>query len=258
MWTDEHLRLVLPVSAQFTGSDMMSDQDTAQDELVWKFFGRKPEGFFVEVGANHPTEGSQTWLLERHGWRGILVEPQQQFYERLCQARPGSKVFRAACSAPDKTGVAQLFIPAQALNGFATLERNGDDFGIRYERTEQVELTTLNALLAQAGSPKVDFVSMDTEGTELDVLRGFDLAKYRPGLIAIEDKGQSLDKHRFLRAHGYKLVKRVELNNWYVPRSTSFSMTTPGERLKLFRKVFLGLPFRKFRHWRHSRRSPLA
>ena len=47
-----------------------------QDELVWEFFGRRRAGFFLEVGANHPTQGSQTWLLEQNGWRGILVEPQ--------------------------------------------------------------------------------------------------------------------------------------------------------------------------------------
>lgn len=225
----------------------------SQDELVWEYLGRRREGFFVEVGANQPRKGSQTWLLEQNGWSGLLVEPQEQFYRLLCERRPRAKVVRAACTSPDKTGFADLHIPEGDLNGFATLERNVDDYGIRYVRTERVELVTLDALLAQAGNPQVDFISIDTEGTELDVLMGFTLARYQPALILLEDKGQSLAKHRFLRAHGYKLVKRTELNNWYVPRETRFSMTTLGERLRLWRKVFLGLPFRKFRRWRHSR-----
>jgi FkbM family methyltransferase len=233
---------------------LMNRPNQSQDELVWEYFGRRKAGFFVEVGANHPTEGSQTWLLEQNGWRGILVEPQERLFQQLTQHRPRCQVFRAACSTPDKTGFAALHIPADSLNGFASLERNVDDFGIRYERTERVELATLDALLVRAGSPKVDFVSIDTEGTELDVLRGFDVPRHRPGLILIEDKGQSLCKHRHLRARGYKLVKRTELNNWYVPQDTGFTMTTPAERLKLWRKVFLGLPFRKLRHWRHTRR----
>jgi FkbM family methyltransferase len=233
----------------------MTRQTVSQDELVWEFFSRRPEGFFVEVGANHPRQGSQTWLLEEAGWRGILVEPQAKLFEALCQARPRSKVFRAACSAPDKTGFAELHVPADGLNGFATLERNVDDAGIRYERTERVEVTTLDALLAQAGNPKVDFISLDTEGTELDVLRGFELRRHRPALILIEDKLQSLAKHRFLGSQGYKLVKRTELNNWYVPQEVEFRMTTLWERLRLWRKAFLGLPFRKFRHWRHTFRS---
>ena len=73
-----------------------------QDELVWEFFSRRAEGFFVEVGANHPRDGSQTWLLEQAGWRGILVEPQAALFQALCQERLRSKVFRAACSAPEK------------------------------------------------------------------------------------------------------------------------------------------------------------
>jgi FkbM family methyltransferase len=231
----------------------MSFQDQSQDELVWAYFGCRNEGFFVEVGANHPKEGSQTWLLEQKGWRGVLVEPQERLYKQLCEHRPRCHVFRAACSAPGRTGFADLHIPEEGLNGFATLERNVDDFGIRYERTERVELMTLDAVLARAGNPKVDFISIDTEGTELDVLRGIDLRQQRPGLILLEDKGQSLAKHRYLRAQGYKLVKRTELNNWYVPQDTQFTLTSAGERLKLWRKVFLGLPFRKFRHWRHTR-----
>jgi FkbM family methyltransferase len=231
----------------------MNRQNASQDELVWEFFDHRGEGYFVEVGANHPQQGSQTWLLEKAGWRGALVEPQASLFEALCQARPRSKVFRAACSAPEKTGFAELHVPGDELNGFATLERNVDDAGIRYERTERVGVTTLDALLAQAGNPKVDFVSLDTEGTELDVLRGFELRRHRPALLLIEDKLQSLAKHRFLRAQGYKLVKRTELNNWYVPQEVEFRMTTLWERLKLWRKVFLGLPFRKLRHWRDTR-----
>lgn len=49
-------------------------------------------------------------------------------------------------------------------------------------------------------------------------------------------------------------MKRTELNNWYVPDGTPFAMTSLFEKLKLWRKVFLGLPFRKFRHWRRTRR----
>jgi len=232
----------------------MSYLNQTQDELVWAYFGRRREGVFVEVGANRPRDGSQTWLLEQQGWCGLLVEPQEKLFRQLSEQRPHSRVFRAACSAPEKVGYADLHIPDESLDGFATLERNVDDFRIRYTHTERVEIVTLDGLLAQAGFRGVDFVSIDTEGTELDVLRGFDLATHRPGLILLEDKCQSLDKHRYLRARGYKLAKRTELNNWYVPREVKFGLTTVGERLKLWRKVFLGLPFRSLRRWRQTRR----
>ena len=228
----------------------------SQDELVWRYFNGQAKGFFVEVGANHPTDGSQSWHLEQQGWRGVLIEPQARLSAVLRKARPGSQVFQVACSAPDKVGVADLHIP-DTHDGFASLECNVDDHQMVYQTTERVEVITLDEVLRRAAAPTpLDFLSLDTEGTELDVLRGLDLEKYRPRLILIEDKGQSLDKHRHLRAHGYRLVKRTELNNWYVPEGTPFTLSSAWERVLLWRKVFLGLPFRQFRRWRHLRRRP--
>jgi FkbM family methyltransferase len=225
-----------------------------QDDYVWQFFGCRRDGFFIEVGANDPVDGSLTWLLEQNGWRGILVEPQQRLFPLLKSQRPASEVVCAACTAPEKRGWANLYIPDTRLNPFATLNPALNDPGVQYERAEKTEALTLDDVLERAGQGrKVDFVSIDTEGTELDVLRGFNLEKHQPALLLLEDKGRSLDLHRHLVRHGYKLVKRTQLNNWYVPRATRFEMTSFGEKLALWRKVFLGYPFRKFRHWRRTR-----
>jgi len=230
-------------------------EESSQDELVWKYFGCKTTGYFVGVGANDPKGGSQTWLLEQNGWRGILIEPQSSHCERLRQERKNSKVFQVACSAPGKEGETFLHIPRGDLNGFATIGKNVDDLGIVYERSEKVRVVTLDKILDEVNPLQIDLLSIDVEGVELDVLRGLDLAKYRPALILIEDKCNSLQKHRHLKTHGYKLVKRKELNNWYIPQTQSFEMASASERLELFRKMFLGLPFRKFRHFRNSRKK---
>ena len=94
--------------------------EAEEKELVWKFFGRKPDGVFVEVGANDPVAGSQTWLLEQNGWRGVLVEPQASLCEKLRPARPRSQVFQVACSCPGSEGEADLILTE--YDGNATLE----------------------------------------------------------------------------------------------------------------------------------------
>lgn len=71
-----------------------------EDVLVLAYFQHKPEGFFVEVGANDPVKFSQTWLLEQHGWHGALIEPLAAKCERLRAARPRSRVVHAAVAAP--------------------------------------------------------------------------------------------------------------------------------------------------------------
>ena len=229
-------------------------EELIEKQLVWEFFGRKPDGFYVEVGANDPHSGSQTWLLEQNGWRGVLVEPQAALCEKLRLERKNSMVFQVACSGPDKEGEALLHIGAH--NGVSTLEKQIDSHGAQFVGTERVKITTLDKVLREAGAIKIDFLSIDVEGHEIEVMRGFDFGKYRPSLILIEDGVRTLDKHRFLKQHGYRLIKRTTLNNWYIPRDQPFPATFWLERLELFRKMFLGLPFRKVRLFLRRRAKP--
>jgi FkbM family methyltransferase len=229
-----------------------SSIDADEKYLVLKFFGPKP-GVFVEVGANDPVSGSQTWLLEQHGWRGVLVEPQAVHFKQLCAQRPHSQVFQVACSAPGQEGERDLLLASET--GSSTLRKQRDTHGTQFIGTERVKVTTLNQVLQSAGLAQIDFLSLDVEGHEIEVLRGLDFARFHPTLILIEDGVRDLSRHRFLRARGYKLVKRTSLNNWYVPRDCDFRMNSLPERMELFRKMYLALPFRKIRLYLRRRRE---
>ncbi|MDE3066832.1 MAG: FkbM family methyltransferase [Verrucomicrobiota bacterium] len=230
--------------------EMNSYSQFGEDLLLWKYFGGKSEGFFVEVGANHPTLCSQTWFFEQRGWRGMLVEPIARNCELLRQQRPGSRVFQCALSAPEQRGRARLNVAAGG-DGLSGLVVND---GVVVERVEEVEVRTLDEILAEAGNPKLDFVSIDVEGMELQVLRGFDLSRHRPTVLLVEDWLHGLGVQRHLARHGYRVVKRTGVNNWYVPKGQPFYMATWTERLKLFRKMYLGLPFRKIKLARRRRK----
>jgi FkbM family methyltransferase len=216
-----------------------------EDELVWQSFDCRREGFFVEVGAHHPTTGSQSFFLEQQGWRGILIEPQPQPCERLRQGRPEARVVQAACGPPGHPPEMPFYF-AEAPS-HSSLARNAIDPTTHYLKTEMVKVMTLDDVLAQAGNPRVDFVSIDVEGTQLDVLRGFSLERHRPALLLLEDHLHNLATHRYLKQHGYRLVKRTGLNNWYVPKDRPFGLTSPVERLRLWKKVWANTPFRKMR-----------
>ena len=129
--------------------------EAEEKELVWKFFGRKRDGVFVEVGANDPVAGSQTWLLEQNGWRGVLVEPQASLCEKLRSARPRSQVFQVACSCPGSEGEADLILTE--YDGNATLKPQRDSHGINYVGAERVRITTLDSVLQAAGVAHIDF-----------------------------------------------------------------------------------------------------
>jgi FkbM family methyltransferase len=214
-----------------------------EDLLIWKYFGEKKTGIFVEVGANDPEENSNTLLLERNGWTGILVEPQSTCCERLRQARPKAKLFQVACGSPQQRG--KVFLQLKGQTSKLVSPASTD---LSATRHEEVQLITLDEVLEQAGNPRIDFLSIDVEGNDLEVLRGFDIPKHRPPLIVIEDDYQSrLEIYRYLKQQGYRLVKRTGSNNWYIPKEQPFTLTTGWEKVWLFRKMFISTPIRKLK-----------
>ncbi len=121
---------------------------------------------------------------------------------------------------------------------------------------------TLDDILAEAGAPSpLDFVSIDVETHELDVLHGFDLARWRPRLLLIEDHVTSLATHRYLTRAGYRLIRRTGLNGWYVPQADAPRIGLYGS-WQFARKYYLALPFRilreRKRRWRDRLRTPWA
>ena len=224
-----------------------------EDVLVWEYFGQKPSGFFVEVGANDPVLFSQTWLLEQRGWRGILVEPLSSRCERLRAMRAGSKVFQVAVGSPEERGEMVLHVTADDM--FSSLQAR--ERGPLETGQETVTVTTLDDVLAEAGGPAVDFLSIDVEGMEISVLEGFSLERVRPKLVLVEDHLKSLSLHRHLIGRGYKLVKRTGCNNWYIPHELPFPFTTGSERLALFKRIWFHTPLAVVREWLRGVRKRL-
>jgi FkbM family methyltransferase len=211
--------------------------------LIADFFGDR-KGYFVEVGANEPRARSQTYHLEQAGWTGVLVEPQPALADRL-RAERKAQVFAVACSSPDNAGKT---LPLHVAGPLSSLDRLSMAPGARPETVIEVPVRTLDSVLEEAGAPAgFDFLSIDVEGHELDVLRGFDIARWRPRLILLEDHVGDLSKHRALKAAGYRIVRRYENNGWYVARGSS-DRARVLDRWEIVRKYYLALPFRVLRN----------
>jgi len=213
--------------------------------LVWEYFGRSEQGVFAEVGANDPELLSQTLFLEKLGWRGVLVEPQPDCCRRLREKRPNAKIFEAACGSPEQRGTADFHIANDDTR--SSLRQYEHDESVHFSSVLKVKVQTLDEILEEAGIERLDFLSVDVEGCELEVFKGLDLKRHQPRLIIVEDYAYTLKLHRHLARAGYRLVKRTGSSNWYVPRGSKFAFSSPMERVKLFRKMFLGTPLRRWR-----------
>lgn len=222
------------------------------DVLVWEYFKGKTNGVFLEAGANDPIGISQTWLLEKRGWTGILVEPVPECCEKLRAERPGSRVFQKALGAPEQRGMLKLSIP-DGVTALAAALTEGEVAGPS-DRVIEAELMTLTEVLDESKVKHLNFLSLDLEGMELHALRGLDFSKFKPDIIVVEDRLDDLAKHHYLTGNGYKLVRRNGSNQWYVPREISFHVSF-SSRVRLFRKMHLSMPFRYFRSFSRKMRS---
>jgi FkbM family methyltransferase len=214
-----------------------------ESELKEEFFGHATQGFFVEVGAYDPEILSQTFHLEQRGWTGVLVEPQPDCAARL-KAQRKAQVFAVACSSPANAGTTMTLHVADIFSSFAPELTTATT---RAEGAIDVPVTTLDAILTEAGAPApIDFLSIDIEGHEIPALDGFDLARWRPRLLLIEDLAMDTVLHRYLTRRGYRWVRRTGINSWYVPADSAMHVDLEG-RLQFFRKYYLGRPFRHLR-----------
>jgi FkbM family methyltransferase len=222
-------------------------------QMVAAFFG-DTKGYFVEVGANEPRVRSQTWHLEQAGWTGLLIEPQPDLVRELRATRL-AKVFGVACSGPENEG---RTLPLHVAGPLSSLDRAGMAPGAVPEAVIEVPIRTLNSVLTEAQAPEgFDFLSIDVEGHEIEVLRGFDAARWRPRLILLEDHVADLSKHRYLRDIGYRIVRRYENNGWYVPNASPVRCQW-NDRWEILRKYYLALPIRILRNWSRRLRGTIG
>lgn len=164
-----------------------SSAQNFEDVVLWRALKGVKQGCFVDVGAFDPVADSISWSFYEQGWRGVLVEPVPALAAVLRGRRPEDIVIEAAAGA--ETGTATLFVAESIGNSTLAQEVaervavNGVEFG---ETT--VHVAPLDDLLEDAGlaGKTIHFCTIDVEGTEADVLAGFDLTRWGPWILVIE------------------------------------------------------------------------
>lgn len=182
------------------------------------------EGYYVDIGAHDGRSYSNTYHLEKFGWRGVLVEPILPTFFKLRQLRSlqSNDFVNAACVSFDYTsrnllmsyGDLMSFAPEISYLDTKDWQNGSKQFLNRNEIVTEtwVPAKTLNQILMDLKSPKnIDFISIDVEGAELEVLRGIDFSTYSFQLLCIETYNQKsiLD---FMSAKGYNAINYVAQN----------------------------------------------
>ena len=219
----EKLNTMIPVavSAELLGK---SKSQLRQDLFVLAHVAFKRDGYFVEVGASNGIDLSNTYLMEKEfGWRGILAEPAACWQNDLKKNR-GSDI-ESSCVWKE-SGLTLAFNEVEfaelsTINSFSESDSHGDFR--KKGKTYDVSTISLRDLLLKYNAPKqIDYLSIDTEGSEYDILSAFDFSEYSFEVITCEHNYTPAREKlcALLTENGYQRVfeELSDFDDWYVRR----------------------------------------
>lgn len=185
---------------------------------------QRKNGYYVDVGANDGRAFSNTYHLDVAGWRGILIDPvlHNVFRQKELRSLDRNHFIYAACVDANyeqetvKLSYSGLMTIAESISSKADLNwaNNGIEFLNTNEFVTEIwaPAKTLTSILDACAAPHVmDFLSLDVEGAESSVLRGFDFEKYKFKLVCIEAEPDS-DAIRILERNKYRVIENLGAN----------------------------------------------
>lgn len=165
---------------------MISYAQNREDVMLARIFAGQSRGFYVDIGANDPTNCSVTKYFYELGWHGINVEPNARF-PLLERDRPRDVNLNVAVGDHDGEETFFEFAQAPALSTFVRGEADDhrERFGFQFV-ARPVPVRTLRSICESQGVTEIDFMSIDVEGFERQVLSTADWRRFRPRVVLIE------------------------------------------------------------------------
>lgn len=183
---------------------------------------------YLDIGAHHPWSLNNTILFYKRGCTGINIEPDPLLFANFPKFRSKDININKGVGFSEYPHVADFYIMSyKALNTFSKMEaeRIANTSDIRIEDIQQVELININEILSKYHSTSpLDFLSIDVEGLDLDILKSIEFEKYTINVICVEtlkfidnkNYGKKNDTSEFLSAKGFKEYANTSINTIFV------------------------------------------
>jgi len=189
-----------------------------EDMVLMRYFGDKPSGFYIDIGAHHPRRFSNTYLFYKKGWRGVNIDPNPDAIDKFKAERPDDINVCLPIS-DSKQLLTYYMFNEPALNTF--IKTLADEYvtnpNFKIIDTREMETQPLGNVLdtVLSGKVSIDFMTIDVEGLDLNVLYSNDWNKYRPNMILVEFLNFNLKE--FLNSELYTYL--ISLNYQFVAKT---------------------------------------
>jgi FkbM family methyltransferase len=205
--------------------DPRFSSQVGQDQFVYEnFFKNHKEGVYVDIGAHNGVKFSNTLFFEKElGWKGICIEPIPEVFAELQKNRSAVCIQGCVSNQAGTSRFLRIKGPSEMLSGLVDkydskhLERIDRSLS-RKGSKESFDVTCylFNDLMEKNGIDHIDFLSLDVEGGEYDILSTIDFSKIQIGVIAVENNYNDPRFETLLRQHGFELAKKLEQDMIFV------------------------------------------
>lgn len=206
----------------------ISYSQEGEDMLLKEIFWNKMNGFYVDIGAHHPRRFSNTcFFYEQKGWSGINIDPIDNMLEIFDTFRP--KDINLQLGVSDYSGMGKYYkFSEPAINSIS--ENNCVEDVDGFLGVDKIEVDRLDNILNKYVKHHIDFMSIDVEGLELQVLKSNDWTKYRPDIVLIEQLDFSFDELendeilKFMKQNGYIILAKTLRTVFYQEKSFKWKL----------------------------------
>ena len=191
----------------FVCNKWRSKSQISQDLLVLYFSQLKKDGFFVEIGAADGFYLSNTLLLEIYGWGGIIAEPLPSWHKKIKERKCHVDLRCVYEKSNSKLTFDDVFANPELSGITEDLDQDNNASLRKDSRKLEVDTISLNDLLEEYKAPnKIDYISVDTEGSEFKILKNFNFKRYDVKIFTVE--------HNFIESKRNNIFQLMSANNY--------------------------------------------
>jgi FkbM family methyltransferase len=201
-----------------------------EDMVLKRIFSNQVDGFYVDIGAHHPIRFSNTYNFYKRGWAGINIEPNPDSFRLFGKYRKRDINLNYGIAKVNGVLKYHMF-DEPALNTFdaAVLKSRENNTNCKYIKSVDIKVVSLKEVLNDVMPPnkKIDFLTVDVEGLDLEVLQSNDWVKFRPRWVLVEQLNladiESLDFeiHHYMKFLNYALFAKTYNTLFYKELLTS-------------------------------------
>jgi FkbM family methyltransferase len=194
-----------------------------QDMVAYLYLQKKNDGFFVDIGANDGIIGSNTFIFEKLGWHGVCVEPLPAVFNHKLKRSRKCDCYNVAISSKSNDSVE--FFQAVGANQLSGLNEGMTEShkmeAKTYGKTKIINVKTMTFDDIMGNYPDIkfiDFMSIDVEGHEMEILNTINFKKYKFGFLTIErSEPERIVKH--MQENGYQKLMDLGPDMMFVPNA---------------------------------------